>query len=343
MYTRRALLASLATSTLFAASARLHPARAAGAVPIRAGWVVLPADLLPMMPDTPQLTRHLGKSYTIEPQHFAGTPQMITALASAAIDTGSLAFSSLPLAIENAKLTKLRIISDDFQDGAPGYHTNTYRVRADSPIKNVKELKGKVLATNIQGSAVDIAMRVMLRKSGLNDRTDVSIIEAPFPAMKSLLAEKKAELIPAVLPFSADPELEKNSRALFTQKDAIGRTQMIIHAMRGEFIDQHRAAVTDMLEDMLRVLHFYQDPKNHEETVKLVAKATKQPAARFDKWLFTKDDYYRNPEGLPDLKALQANIDVQKELGYLKTSIDVEKYAELDMVKTAAKRATSKV
>jgi NitT/TauT family transport system substrate-binding protein len=268
---------------------------------------------------------------------------MITALASAAIDTGSLAFSSLPLAIENAKLTKLRIISDDFQDGAPGYHTNTYRVRADSPIKSVKELKGKVLATNIQGSAVDIAMRVMLRKSGLNDRTDVSIIEAPFPAMKSLLAEKKADLIPAVLPFSADPELEKISRALFTQKDAIGRTQMIIHAMRGEFIDQHRAAVTDMLEDMLRVLHYYQDPKNHEETVKLVAKATKQPAARFEKWLFTKDDYYRNPEGLPDLKALQANIDVQKELGYLKTSIDVEKYAELDMVKAAAKRAASKV
>ncbi|HKT20079.1 MAG TPA: hypothetical protein VJR47_18645, partial [Stellaceae bacterium] len=143
MVSRRALLASLASSTFLAGAARWRPARAASPVTIRAGWVVLPADLLPMLPDTPQLTRHMGKSYTIEPQHFAGTPQMITALAAGAIDTGSLAFSSLPLAIENAKLTKLRIISDDFQDGAPGYHTNTYRVRADSPIKSVKELKGK--------------------------------------------------------------------------------------------------------------------------------------------------------------------------------------------------------
>ncbi|HKT19875.1 MAG TPA: ABC transporter substrate-binding protein [Stellaceae bacterium] len=343
MFSRRSLLASLASSTFLAGAARWRPARAASPVTIRAGWVVLPADLLPMLPDTPQLTRHMGKSYTLEPQHFAGTPQMITALAAGAIDTGSLAFSSLPLAIENAKLGSLRVIADCFQDGYPGYHTNTYRVRADSPIKNVKELKGKVLATNIQGSAVDLAMRVMLKKHGLNDRTDVSIIEAPFPAMKSLLAEKKADLIPAVLPFSADPELQKISRPLFTQEDAIGRTQMIIHTMRGEFIDQHRDAVIDMLEDMLRVLHFYQDPKNHEEAVKLVAKATKQPAERFEKWIFTKEDYYRNPEGLPDLKALQANIDVQKELGFLKTPLDVKKYADLDLVRAADKRVSNKV
>ena len=343
MYSRRFVLASLATSTLFASAAKIRPAHAAGPVTIRAGWVVLPADLLPMLPGVPQLTKHMGKSYTIEPQHFAGTTPMITALASGAIDTGSLAFSSLPLAIENAKLQDLRVIADCFQDGVAGYQTNTYRVRNDSPIKTVKELKGKVLATNTQGSAVDIAMRVMLRKHGLNDRTDVSIIEAPFPAMKSLLAEKKADLIPAVLPFSEDPELKKNSRSLFTQKDAIGQTQMIIHTARAEFLEKNRAAVTDMLEDMLRVLRHFQDPRNHEETVKLVAQATKQPASHFESWIFTKDDYYRSPEGLPDIKALQANIDVQKDLGYLKTSIDVKKYAELDLVRAAAKRIGSKV
>jgi ABC-type nitrate/sulfonate/bicarbonate transport system substrate-binding protein len=343
MYSRRFILASLASSAFFASAGGIRAARAAAPVTIRAGWVVLPADLLPMLPGMAQLTKYMGKTYAIEPQHFAGTTPMITALASGAIDTGSLAFSSLPLAIENAKLHDLRVIADCFQDGVAGYQTNTFRVRKDSPIKTVKELKGKVLATNTQGSAVDIAMRVMLRKHGINDRTDVSIIEAPFPTMKSLLREKKADLIPAVLPFSQDPDLVKESRALFTQKDAVGQTQMIIHTARAGFLEKNSAAVTDMLEDMLRVQRYFQDEKNHEETVKLVAAATKQPASHFESWLFTKADYYRSPDGLPDLKALQANIDLQKDLGYLKTSIDVKKYAELDLVRAAAKRLGSKV
>lgn len=335
MYSRRTVLSTLALSAL---AATIKPVRAAEPVHIRAGWVVLPADMLPMLPEVSQLTKHMGKSYILEPQHFAGTTPMITALAANAIDTGSLAFSSLPFAIENAKLSDLRVIADTFQDGVPGYHTNTYRVLKTSPITKVEELKGKVLATNTQGSAVDIAMRAMLRKHGIDDRTDVNIIESPFPTMKALLQEGKAALIPAVLPFSADPELHAMSRPLFTQAEAIGQTQMIIHTARAGFLKEHRAAMIDMLEDMLRVLRYFQDPANHEATVQLVAKATKQPAARFDSWLFTKKDYYRSPEGLPNLKALQANIETQKQMGFLATAIDVEKYTDLSLVKIAAKR-----
>ena len=50
------------------------------------------------------------------------------------------------------------------------------------------------------------------------------------------------------------------------------------------------------------------DPKNHEEVIEIAGKMIKAPPERFD-WLFTKQDYYRNPDMLPDLKALQANID----------------------------------
>jgi len=341
MVSRRFLLASLAASTVLARAPRIRAATAP--VTIRAGWVVLPADLLPMLPNVPELTKHLGKSYNLQPQHFAGTTPMITALASGAIDTGSLAFSSMPFAIENAKLDDLRVIADTFQDGVAGYHTNTYRVLKDSPIKKVEDLKGKVLATNTEGSAVDIAMRAMLVKHGLNPRKDVSIVEAPFPAMRAMLQEGKAALIPAVLPFSADPKLESISRSLFTQKDAIGQTQMIIHTARESFLREHRAAMTDMLEDMLRVLAYFSNPANHAKTIDIVAKATKQPPANFESWLFTHKDYYRSPEGLPNLKALQANIDTQKKMGFLKTAIAVEKYSDLSLVKVAAKRIAGKV
>ena len=48
----------------------------------------------------------------------------------------------------------------------------------------------------------------------------------------------------------------------------------------------------------------------------------KAPPERFD-WLFTKKDYYRNPDMLPDLKALQANIDLTHQLGFIKAPLDV--------------------
>jgi sulfonate transport system substrate-binding protein len=63
----------------------------------------------------------------------------------------------------------------------------------------------------------------------------------------------------------------------------------------------------------------------------------KAPPERFD-WLFTKKDYYRNPDMLPDLKALQANIDLTHQLGFIKAPMDVSKYTDLTMVQDAAKR-----
>lgn len=339
MVSRRTVLRGLALSAL---ATNIAPARAAEPLRMRVGWVLVPTDLLPILPAAPQLTRHMGKSYVLELQHFAGTTPMITALASGAIDIAALAFGSLPFAVENAKLEDLRIIADMFQDGAPGYHTNPYLVLKDSPIRRVEELRGKVLASNVQGSAADIALRAMLRKHGIDDRADVQIIEAPFPTMKAVLKERKAVLIPGVLPFTADPELAAISRPLFTQAEAMKTTQQLVRVSRTGFLARHRAAMVDLLEDILRVQHFYSDPAHHEEAVQMVAKLTKQPAANLESWLFTKADYYRSPEGLPNLAALQANIETMREVGIISRSIDTAKYADLDLIKTAAKRIESK-
>jgi NitT/TauT family transport system substrate-binding protein len=40
----------------------------------------------------------------------------------------------------------------------------------------------------------------------------------------------------------------------------------------------------------------------------------------------------------PDLNALQANIDLQHELGLVKATIDVRKHADLTVVQQAARR-----
>ena len=95
----------------------------------------------------------------------------------------------------------------------------------DGPIQKIEDLKGKVVATNAEGSGVDVAMRAMLRKHGLEANRDYTVVEAPFPAMKSMLAEKKVDLIPAVLPFSLRSRTEENrARRCSCKRDAIGVT-----------------------------------------------------------------------------------------------------------------------
>ncbi|HJU15298.1 MAG TPA: ABC transporter substrate-binding protein [Stellaceae bacterium] len=304
---------------------------------LRIGWVVVPADLIPLMFLKPGLAPHAGKTYIPELTHFNGTPSEMTALATGDLDLAALAYSTFAFSIENAGMSDLRVIADTFQDGVPGYHTNEFMVRNDSPIYRVEDLKGKVLATNQTGSAVNIAMRAMLAKHNLTSR-DVTIIEVRFPDQKAMLKEKKVDLIPAVEPFGFDPELRAFAHTLFTQKQAVGRTEMIIQVARAGFIAKHRAAVVDFLEDYLHVLHYLTDPAHHDEAVKLVTGLTKQKPSLYQSWLFTKQDYYRDPNGLPDLKALQATVDLEKQLGFLRSPLEVDKYADLSLVKEAAGR-----
>jgi NitT/TauT family transport system substrate-binding protein len=306
-------------------------------VKIRVAWVVPVSNWASILLEKKDLAKHLGKSYTLEPVRFAGTPPMITALATGELEVANLAYSTLALAIQNAGIDDLRIIADEFRDGAPGYYSQEYFVLKEGAIKKAEDLKGKVVATNAVGSAVDVATRAMLRKSGLEDKRDYTVIEAPFPTMRAMLAEKKVDLVPGVLPFSLDPELRKIATSLFRQSDAIGVTQMIVWTARKSFTDKNRAAMVDFMEDTLRIVRWYLDPANQKEAAEIAARVTKQPAERFG-WLFTKSDYYRDPDMIPDLDALQRNVDMTRDLGFVKSSLDIKKYSDLTLVEEAAKR-----
>ena len=325
--------AGLCALGLFALTA----AHAAEPVKIRMSWVAPIANWASIVLEKKDLMQHLGKSYTLETVRYAGTPQMITALANNELEVASMAYSSFPIAIENAGLTDLRVIADEFQDGIPGYYTDQYYVRKDSGINKVEDLKGKVIGTNGGGSAVDVAVRAMLHKHGLVEKRDYTMLEGPLPAMPAMLLEKKADLIPAVLPFAFNPKLREEGKVLFNQTEALGVTQMIILCARQTFIDKNRAAMFDYMEDLMRVVHWYLDPKNHDEVAKIASSITKVPPERFG-WLFTKQDTYRDPNLMPNMEALQRNVDTTQELGFIKNKIDVKKYADLTLIEEAAKR-----
>jgi sulfonate transport system substrate-binding protein len=90
-------------------------------VKIRLSYIAPVSNWATMLFQKPELARHLGKSYTFEAIPFQGTPQLITALNVGEIQIANLGFTTLPIAITNAGMSDLRIISDELQDGVPGY------------------------------------------------------------------------------------------------------------------------------------------------------------------------------------------------------------------------------
>ena len=109
---RRTRMLVIAISPLLAlGAARAEP------VTIKVGWVLLTSSSVPLSLEKKDLLHHEGKTYVIEPVRIRATSAMVTALATGDLDIGPMAFSSLPFAIQNAKLDDLRIISDVSQIG----------------------------------------------------------------------------------------------------------------------------------------------------------------------------------------------------------------------------------
>jgi sulfonate transport system substrate-binding protein len=305
---------------------------------LRLGWAVVPAQLTSVLFEKKDLLKHYGKSYTAETVRFRGSSPQITALAAGELDFAALAYSSFGLAIQNAHMEDIRAVSDLYQDAIPGYYSNQNMVRANSDIKRIEDLKGKIVATNGIGGALDIAAQVMLRQHGLEPKRDYQIIEIEFPNMIAALEQKKVDMVEIGTPFSVVAARDGKARSIFDVGQAMGPTQLTLWAGRAPFIAAHRAALVDFFEDVQTMLHWYLDPKNRDEGIRIIAAFTKAPPEDFADWLFTKNDYYRDPDARPNLTALQNNLKTQKELGLLNIDIDVGKYADLSLVNEAAAR-----
>jgi NitT/TauT family transport system substrate-binding protein len=152
-----------------------------------------------------------------------------------------------------------------------------------------------------------------------------------------MLSDRKADLIPVVLPFARDPQLRSMARPLFLNRDVVGVTQLLVWCARQSFLDKNRAAMIDFMEDTLRISRWFLDPANHTEMAAIASRLTRQPPERFD-WPFTNQDYYHAVDMVPNLDALQRNVAMMRELGFVKLDIDVKQHADLGLIEAAAER-----
>jgi NitT/TauT family transport system substrate-binding protein len=317
-------------------------ASAADPLKIRSAWVSAPGTLIPLIMEdgyrNGAIAKHYGKSYTVESTLFRGSAPQISALAANEVDLIQLAFSSFVFTIENAKMEDIRVIGDIFQSGAGTYLSEAFMVRGeDASIKKVEDLKGKLLAVNAFGGALDIALQAMLKAHGLN-KTDYNLVEVQIPNMVPALATKKVDLIGMGMPWMEEARQKLGARTLFTMKDSMGVAQEIMLAARAGFLEKNKAAMNDFFEDYVRGLHWFFDPANREAALAIIAKFNKRSAADYAGYVLTKKDYFRDPYAVPNVEALQKNIDQMRELGFSSQKIDAKRYVDLSFTEEAKKR-----
>jgi NitT/TauT family transport system substrate-binding protein len=228
------------------------------------------------------------------------------------------------------------------QDGLPGHFNAYFTVMKDGPVKRIEDMKGRRAAINALGSPVWIELHVALARHGLSDK-DYTVIEAQFPNMFAMIEADKVDVVPVISPklaaaFNATGRYAK----LFTAAQEIGPNQAAMWAMRADFIAAHRPALVDYFEDAMRASRWFLDPKNHDAAIAIAQQVTKEPRETID-YAFTSADVGRSPDLVPNVKAVQEEIDTAHDLKLLPAAVKVAPdHTDLSMIEEAKHRLDGK-
>jgi sulfonate transport system substrate-binding protein len=251
-----------------------------------------------------------GKTYTIDMTFTRGTPEAATLLAAGQVDIATLSPPVFATALlKDVVPNGLTIISDNFQDGRPGYAQNTFFVLDDSSIKTSRDLKGKKVAINAFGSAVDLALRVKLKKDGIDPRRDLTIVEVAFPNQAAAIREKRVDCGILLQPFMSIETRKGGLRPLFTGGDALGPYSVVFQAATNDFLKRNSDATRSFLADYVHGLRWFYSPSNRQKVIEMTAAFTKSPAEVIDSYFVTERDYYRDPNACVGVDTIQTPID----------------------------------
>ena len=320
----------------------IHAVGAAAAEPakIRVDWSTIPGQFAPLIPTVPKYApnvyRHYGKSYVVEPIRLQGGGASLTALAAGQVDIVTIPPQALVLGVTEAKL-EMRVIGQQISTEVPGYLLTHFWVRG-SEVKKVEDLKGKVVAVNARGANVDSAAHIIMRKAGFEEPRDYQIAEIRFPAMIAALESKRVDAVPLVPPFDKIAARNPEFKRLFSVGDAFGPVETLMFVTNAAFVAKNRAALVDFLEDNIRMRRWMFDPKTRTDAIKQLSDTTKIPVAEYEEWVYTANDYYYHPQALTDVQRLQQNVEVLKQAGVIPNAINVAPYVDLSLVKEAAAR-----
>ncbi len=336
MHFRIAVWGSILLACCLGAPGGVH---AAAAPPkIRLAYGPVPAHVVPIIFANTEVTPNNGKTYQVDLISMRASSVQLQALAARELDIAWLAYASFANAILKAKLD-LRIVADIQQWGVPGYYEGVWASLDASGIQKPQDLRGKRVAVPALGTGADFALRASLEKHGLEANRDYALLEVNFPNMGAMLRDGKVDAAFLINPWWLAEQSRGGVRPVLGASAGLGRIQALFFAARTDFLREQQPALQDFFTDYLRGLRWLLDPGNRAKAVDLAAAVSKQKREMVDAFFLTPaQDYFRDPNGRPDLEALQRNLDYLTARGFIPAKLDVVPYADFSFLEEAQRR-----
>jgi ABC-type nitrate/sulfonate/bicarbonate transport system substrate-binding protein len=249
MVSVRHLLSVLALALVATTVATLPLAAFAQPITIRVGHGSAVEEQVWLMKARPDITPNQGKVYNLELTLFRGTDTRFQAFEAGQLDIATASGHSAIFAASQG--LKFKAVASVSRESAKGFVTQ-FMVLDSSPIKSVKDLKGKTVGNNAARSSIELWERVALEKAGLNPNRDVNWAIVPFPSQGEAVRAGKLDVGAFPQPFAANEMQRGGMRTLFTSKDANPNDEELILLIANEnFALKNPAVLRAFLSDLV--------------------------------------------------------------------------------------------
>jgi ABC-type nitrate/sulfonate/bicarbonate transport system substrate-binding protein len=299
-------------------------------VKIRMGWGIPGEEIKYVMMEQPEVARHLGTWYEVEWQQFSGTALGVQGLAAGTLDCATVGGLSVANGIDQGADI---VITGEFLEERDPFFTTAWMVRKDSGIDGLEDLRGKTVATNAVGGSTDYLQDFYIEEqAGLRPDRDYKKVEVPFGQMQETLLAGRVDMGLFPQPFYGAIAATGEVEPLFRLTDQIEPFVQLLNGCRRDFVEDNREMMAKFQEDWVRVAEWVADPANRAEVVQATAAATEIPADVLDRFLLTKQDYFRPPNGALSLEALQQEWDFFRDRGGIEEDLRVSDHVIDDLL-----------
>lgn len=193
-------------------------------------------------------------------------------------------------------------------------NTLPYYIIGNPKIKSPEDLKGRTLATHIPGTSADFAVRLALRKFGIDYKDIQAVMVGGSPARVAAVINGQTDFTMVTEPGKIQGERAGMKLIIDMAKLKIP-FQFSCTVTSGKIIRERPETVEKMVKAMANAVHFFKT--NKKETIRIMAKYTRgaQPNVLEGSWLAYKvlleEDLVPTLEGLKETLAVQASWDAK--------------------------------
>jgi ABC-type nitrate/sulfonate/bicarbonate transport system substrate-binding protein len=315
---RVAALAALLCAAAAAASAEPYK--------IRVGHGAAVEEQLWLMKAMPAITPNQGKVYTLDYQLFRGTDQRLKAVEAGELDVFTSSGATTTIAYSQG--LRFKAVASISMESSKGFVTQ-YVVLEDSPIKSIKDLKGKILGNNSARSSIELWAQLALEKHGLNPDRDVTWAIIPFPSQGEALRSKKIDVAALPQPFAAVEMARGGVRTLFTSKEGMPfDEELMLVLVTPDFATKRADVLRAFMADFVAATKFYVEKPKEARKALIDAKIVRVPEALY----LNMNDNYRNPTARISIEALKNAQDAAIAKGQQKTRVDPAEFVDLSFL-----------